>query len=106
MKGNFDIGSLMKQAQQMQGDMQKVQEELKERVVEGKAGGDAVTVMVNGGSEVVSVKIDESVVDPEDIETLEDLIQVAVNNGLKEAKEMSDAEMGRLTGGMGLPGMF
>lgn len=106
MKGNMDMASLMKQAQQMQGDMQKIQEDLKERVVEASSGGGAVTVMVSGAGEVVSIKLNEDVVDPEDIETLEDLILTAVNNGVKDAKEMSDKEMSRVTGGMGLPGMF
>jgi DNA-binding YbaB/EbfC family protein len=106
MKGNLDLSSLMKQAQQMQGDMQKVQAELKERVIEAEAGGGTVKVMANGAGELVAVKLNEEVVDPEDIETLEDLIMIAANNALKEAKEMADAEMGKITGGMGLPGMM
>lgn len=107
MKGNLDLGSLMKQAQQMQGDMKKLQEELKERIVEGTAGGGAVTAMANGAGELVAVKLDADVVDPEDVETLEDLVLVAANQALKEAKEMAEKEMGEITGGLGgLPGMF
>jgi len=106
MKGNMDLGSLMKQAQQMQGDMQRVQEELKERVVEGSSGGGAVTAMANGAGELVSIKLDEEVVDADDVETLEDLVLTAANNALKEAKAMSDKEMGEITGGMGMPGLF
>lgn len=106
MKGNLDLGSLMKQAQQMQGDMQRVQAELKERVVEASSGGGAVTAMANGAGELMAVKLNEDVVDPEDIETLEDLVLTAVNNALKEAKEMADKEMGQITGGMGFPGLM
>ena len=106
MKGNLDLSSLMKQAQQMQGDMQRVQAELKERVVEASSGGGAVTAMANGAGELVAIKLNEDVVDPEDIETLEDLVLTAANNALKEAKEMADKEMGEITGGMGLPGLM
>jgi len=105
MKGNLDLGSLMKQAQQMQGDMQRIQEELKERVVEASSGGGAVTAMANGAGELVSIKLNEDVVDPEDIETLEDLVLTAANSALKEAKAMADKEMGEVTGGMGFPGL-
>ena len=100
------LGDIMKQAQKMQKDMAKIQEDLKNRVVEGKAGGGMVTVNVNGAQELLAVKIDKNAVDPNDTEMLEDLIVAAVREGMRKAKEMADREMAKITGGMNLPGMF
>ena len=104
--GMGNIGDLMKSAQKMQKDMARIQEELKTRIVEGDAGGGMVRVQVNGGQEVVGVKIDPSVVDPDDVEMLEDLVIAAVREGMRKAHELSRKEMGKLTGGLNLPGMF
>ena len=105
--GNMgNMGDLMKSAQKMQKDMARIQEELKTRIVEGDAGGGMVRVQVNGGQEVVAVKIDPSVVDPDDVEMLEDLVIAAVREGMRKAHELSQREMGKLTGGLNLPGMF
>ncbi len=107
MAKGFDPGELMNQARKMKEQMAKVQDQLKERVVEGTAGGGMVTTFVNGGGEVVGIKLKKDVVDPDDIAMLEDLIQVAVNDGLKKANELSEEEMGKVTGGMGgLGGLF
>jgi len=96
---------LMNQAASMQQDMQKVQEELAERTVEFSSGGGMVTATARGDMAIQSIKLDPKVVDPEDVEMLEDLVVAAVDGALKAAKEMSAEEMGKLTGGMGLPGM-
>jgi DNA-binding YbaB/EbfC family protein len=93
----------MRQIQAMQAEMARVQEELDAREVETTAGGGAVAVRVNGKKELVSIKIDPDVMDKEDPEMLEDLILVAVNEGLRQIEEMSQSEMGKLTGGLGIP---
>ncbi len=97
---------MIKQAQQMQKKMSQMQEELNQQVVEASAGGGMVTVKVTGGQEVAEVKIEKDVVDPEDIEMLQDLIQAATNDALKKAKEMVQSEMSKITGGMNIPGLF
>ena len=99
------LGDLIRHAQQMQRKMAEVQSELKERVVEAAAGGGMVTVMANGHQEIVAVKIDKEVVDPEDVGMLEDLVQLAANQALKKAKELAAEEMKKVTGGINLPGM-
>lgn len=103
MKGIPDMGKLMKQAQQFQNKINKLQEELGQKTVEASSGGGMVTVVVNGQQEIISVKIDPEVADPEDIEMLQDLIMAAINDGLLKAKEMANEEMGKLTGGLNLP---
>lgn len=95
----------MKQAQKMQSKMEKKQEELKKETVEASAGGGVVTVVVNGGQEVVDIDIDPEVLDPEDIEMLEDLVLAATNEAMTKAKDMMEQEMGQLTGGLNIPGM-
>ncbi|MGH7163830.1 MAG: YbaB/EbfC family nucleoid-associated protein [Planctomycetota bacterium] len=100
-----DLGGLMKQAQKMQADLKRLQAELKERIVEGKAGGDAVVAYANGAQELVQIKIQPGVVDPDDVEDLEDLVVAAVRAALAEAKKMADEETSRITGGLNLPGM-
>ncbi len=105
MKGIPNMGKLMKQAQQMQAKMAKMQEELGEKTVDASAGGGMVTVIANGKQELVDINIDPEVVDPEDVEMLEDLIMAAVNDAMTRAKDMMNDEMGKLTQGMNIPGM-
>ena len=104
MKGG--MGNIMKQAQQMQQKMLKMQEEMAERTVEASVGGGMVTVVANGRSEVISIKIEPQAVDPDDIEMLEDLVLAGVNEALRKAQEMMANEMTKLTGGMKIPGLF
>jgi len=98
----------MRQAQKMQEKMGEVQKELATRTIEASSGGGMVTATVNGAQELVSVKIDPSVVDPKDIEMLQDLVTAAVNEGLRRSKQMVSDEMGKLTAGLGMniPGLF
>ena len=105
MKGMPNMGQIMKQAQKFQTKMAKLQEELSEKTVEASAGGGMVTVVANGGQDVLSVRIDPEVVDPDDVEMLQDLIMAAVNDALNKAKTMMNDEMGQLTKGMNIPGM-
>jgi DNA-binding YbaB/EbfC family protein len=101
-----DIGKLLKQAQQMQAKMAQMQAELAEKSVEASAGGGMVKVVMNGRHEVVSVSIDPEVVDPQDVEMLEDLVAAAVTEAANRVEEMVKDEMSSITGGMPLPGMF
>ncbi len=103
MKLPTDMGNLLKQAQKFQSKIAKLQEELGERTVEASSGGGMVTVVVNGRQEVLSVKIDPEVINPDDQEMLQDLILAAVNDGLSRAKNMADEEMGKLTRGLNIP---
>jgi DNA-binding YbaB/EbfC family protein len=102
------ISELLKQAQKLQTQMAKVQEELATKTVEGSAGGGMVVVVANGKQEIISIKIDPEVVDPNDIEMLQDLVIAAVNDALKKSQEMVTQEMSKLTGGLNLnlPGLF
>ena len=102
MGGNMN--NMMKQMQKMQKKMEDMQAELEQKEIQASAGGGAVTVTVTGKKEVVDIKIDESVVDPEDVEMLQDLVMAAINEALREAEEMMSKEMGKLTGGMNIPG--
>ena len=99
MPGNMN--NLMKQAQRMQRQMEEGQKELEEKSFTAKAGGGAVEVTVSGKKEVLSVKLTEEVVDPEDIETLQDIIVAATNEALKQAEEANNELMGKMTGGLG-----
>lgn len=103
-----NLANIMKQAQKMQEKMGKVQEELATKSVEASSGGGMVTAKVNGKNELLSISIDKSVVDPEDVEMLEDLVMAAVNEAFKRSQEMISEEMGKVTSGMGLniPGLF
>lgn len=103
MPGGFDVNALMKQAQKMQSEMLAAQETLKDEVVEASAGGGMVTAVVSGTRELVSLRIDPSVVDPKEIQMLQDLIVAAVNQGLVKAKSIEEDEMRRTAMGMGLP---
>ncbi len=107
MRGGMgNMQKMMKQMQKMQKDMAKAQEELAEKTVEGTAGGGMVTVVVNGQKEIVEVNIKEEVVDPEDIEMLQDLVLAATNDALKKMDDLTNETMGQFTKGMNLPGMF
>jgi DNA-binding YbaB/EbfC family protein len=105
--GGANIGNLMKQAQKMQKDMERLQQELQDKTVEATAGGGAVTVIATGKKEIKEIIIKPEVVDPDDVEMLQDLILAAVNEALRQADEMTNSEMSKITGGMGgLPGLF
>jgi nucleoid-associated protein EbfC len=97
------FGNLAKMAQQMQADMARVQAELDALTLKGTAGGGAVTAVVNGRQEVVSLSIDAEVVDPDDVEMLQDLVTAAVNDGLRQIRQTAEEKMSRVTGGMRLP---
>ncbi len=103
MKGIPHMGNLMKQAQQFQAKLGKLQEELANRTVEASAGGGMVSVVANGRQEVVSIKIEREVIDPQEKEMLQDLVLAAVNDALSRAKAMVNEEMGKLTQGLNLP---
>ncbi len=101
------LSNIMKQAQQMQERVKKLQEEAAGKTVEASSGGGMVTVVCNGRQEVLSIKIDPSVVDPKDIDMLQDLVTAAVNEALRKSQDLMKEEMGKLTAGMGLPpGLF
>jgi DNA-binding YbaB/EbfC family protein len=100
------MGDFMRQAQKLQDQIQKMQEELGDKTVEASSGGGMVTVVANGRQEVVSITIDPEVVNRDDVEMLQDLIVAAVNEAKKRSQELMAAEMSRLTGGMGIPGLF
>jgi len=104
--GPGNMQSMLKQAQKMQEDMANLQAELEEREYDVAAGGGVVNVKINGKKEIISVKIEPEVVDPDDIETLEDLITAAVNEAIKKVEAVSQDEMSKITGSMSLPGMF
>ena len=99
------LSDIMRQAQKLQQEMARVQEEVKSRTVEATAGGGMVTVVANGAGEIVSVKIEKDVVNPDDVEMLEDLIVAASNEALRRSQEMMQTEMAKLTGGLQLPGL-
>ncbi len=99
------FGNLARMAQQMQAEMARVQGELETTELEGTAGGGAVSAVVTGKQELVSVTIDPSVVDPDDVEMLQDLVTAAVNDALRRAREMAEQKMSAVTGGMRIPGL-
>jgi DNA-binding YbaB/EbfC family protein len=104
--GMGNMNQLMKQAKKMQEQMAKLQEELEKRTVETSAGGGVVTVVANGKKEIVEIVIAPEAVDPDDVEMLQDLIMAAVNEALRQADEMVQGEMGKLTGGLSIPGLI
>ena len=104
--GPQNMQSMIKQAQKMQEDMERVQAELEEEITEVTAGGGAVKIEIKGNREILSIKLDEDVVDPDDIETLEDLIVAAVNEAIKTVDEKSSAAMSKVTGNISMPGLF
>lgn len=99
------MGDMMKQVAKMQRQMEEIQNELAEKTVEGSSGGGMVKVIANGKQDIVSIKIEKEVVDPEDVEMLEDLILSAVNQAREKAGELQAESMGALTGGMNIPGL-
>jgi hypothetical protein len=101
-----NMQNMMKQMQKMQKQMQKIQEELKEKTVEGTAGGGMVTITLNGHKELVGVRIRPEAVDPDDVEMLEDLIMAAMNDAMKKVEDLIQQDMGKLTGGLNIPGLF
>jgi DNA-binding YbaB/EbfC family protein len=103
MKG---LGKMMKQAQQLQSKMSKLQEEMSEKTVETSSGGGMVKVVANGKQQLVSIQIEQEVVDPDDVEMLQDLILAAVNDALTKAQDMVSGEMSKLTGGLNIPGLM
>lgn len=109
MKGFGNMGDMMKQMQKqavtMQKKMEEVQRELKERIVETSSGGGMVNVQANGKQEILNIKIDPEVVDPTDVQMLEDLVLAAVSQALKKSQEMHQEEMSKITGGLNVPGL-
>jgi len=100
-----NMNSMMKQAQNLQKKMMKTQAELATKTIEASSGGGMVKVIANGGQKIESIVFEKEVVDPEDIEMLQDLVLAAVNDALKKANEMVSAEMNKLTGGLNIPGL-
>ena len=110
MPNQPNMNQMMKQVQQMQADMAKAQEQLKDEVVEASAGGGMVTVKVSGDLEIREIRIDPAAVDPEDVELLQDMVMAATNEAIRSAQELANRKLGGLTGGLdlgglGLPGM-
>jgi DNA-binding YbaB/EbfC family protein len=103
MKG---MGNMMKEAQKLQARMLKLQEELAEKTVESAVGGGMIKVVANGRNQVVAIRIEKEVVNPEDVEMLQDLLLAAVNDALTKSQEMVATQMGKLTGGLNLPGLI
>lgn len=100
-----NMNNMMKQAQQLQKKMLKAQQELATKTVEASAGGGMVKVIANGSQKIESIVLEKEVVDPEDMEMLQDLILAAVNDALNKSQEMVSSEMGKLTGGLNIPGL-
>jgi hypothetical protein len=100
------MGKMMKQVQKIQADMVRLQEELGERTVEATVGGGVVTAVANGRQELLSIQIKPEAIDPDDVEMLQDLVLTAVNEALRQAREMVAEEMSKLTGGINIPGIF
>jgi DNA-binding YbaB/EbfC family protein len=103
MKG---MGNMMKQAQKLQARMLKMQEELAGRTVESAAGGGMIRVVANGRQQIVSIRLEKDVVNPDDVDMLQDLILAAVNDALTKSQEMVASEMSKLTGGLNIPGLM
>ncbi|MBI4689230.1 MAG: YbaB/EbfC family nucleoid-associated protein [Nitrospirae bacterium] len=99
------LGDIMREAQRLQGEMQRMQEEAKKKTVEASSGGGMVTVTANGAGEIIAIKIEKDVVNPDDVEMLQDLILTAANEAIRRAHEMVNEEMSKLTGGLQIPGL-
>lgn len=106
MSSNRGIGDIMKQAQRMQQQMARLQDEMADREIEATSGGGVVVAVVNGKQELVRLEINKDVVDPNDVDTLQDLVIAAVNLATSNAREMVEAEMNQITGGLSIPGLF
>ncbi|MCH9022252.1 MAG: YbaB/EbfC family nucleoid-associated protein [Planctomycetes bacterium] len=105
MKGFSDITGMLGKFQEVQGKMKQIQEDLANQSVEASSGGGMVTATVNGKGDLLGVKIDPETVDPNDVEMLEDLVKAAVNAALAKSQELMKEEMGKLTGGLNIPGL-
>ena len=101
-----NMGKMMKQAQKLQAQMMKMQEEMAGKTIEASAGGGMVKVVADGKQQIVSIQIEKEVVDPDDVEMLQDLVLAAVNDALTKSQEMVSSAMSKLTGGMNIPGMM
>lgn len=101
-----NFGNIMKQAKKMQERMAQLQDELASKKVDATAGGGMVSVTVNGKFELLSIKIEKEVVNPDDVDMLQDLVVAAVNEGIRKAQEMAASEMGKITGGLQIPGLM
>jgi nucleoid-associated protein EbfC len=101
-----NLGNIMQQAKKIQERLATIQEEMANKTVEATAGGGMITVIANGKQEVVSIKIEPEVVNPDDVDMLQDLVLAAVNDALRKAQEMMANEMSKVTGGMKIPGLF
>jgi len=101
----MDLNNIMQQAKAMQEKMAKVQEELSRKKITGSAGGGMVQVVANGQGDILSVAIEKVVIDPDEIEMLQDLVTAATNDAIRKAKELSKQELGQLTGGLNIPGL-
>jgi DNA-binding YbaB/EbfC family protein len=99
------LGDIMREAQKLQAEMARMQEEAKKKTVEATAGGGMVTAVASGGGEIISINIEKDVVNPEDVEMLQDLVMAAVNEALRRAQEMVNEEMSKVTGGLQIPGL-
>ena len=106
MMGGGNMQNLARQAQKLQQQMTKMQEELETREYEASAGGGMVTVKVSGKKELISIEIKPEAVDPDDVERLQDLVLAAVNEALRTASDTTEREMSKLTGGLNMPGLF
>ncbi|MBE6709298.1 MAG: YbaB/EbfC family nucleoid-associated protein [Ruminococcaceae bacterium] len=104
--GPTDMNGMIKQAQKMQEEMAALQDELDTKEYEIKAGGGAVTVKINGKSEILNIEIDPEIVDPDDIETLQDILVAGVNEAIKMVNETNSSEMSKITGSLSMPGLF
>ena len=101
----MNLNKLMKQAQKMQEQMAKTQAELEEKTVEVSAGGGKVKVVANGAGDVISIKIDKEIVDPNDVDFLEELVLAGVKDAIEQGKALAQSEMTKITGGLGMPGL-
>ncbi len=101
-----NMNQMMKQMKKMQAQMAKAQEELAEKEVEGTAGGGVVKVVMNGHKQVLSVEIDPEAVEPEDVEMLKDMVTAAFNEAMKNVDDLVSKDLGKLTGGLNIPGLF
>lgn len=99
------LGDIMREAQKLQAEMQRLQDEAKQKTVEASSGGGMVTVVANGGGEIVSIRIEKDVVNPDDVEMLQDLIVAAANEALRRAQELVNESMSKLTMGLQIPGL-
>lgn len=104
--GGANMNNMMKQVKKMQEEMEKAQNDIEETEFESTSGGGVVSATVNGKKEIVAIKIDPDVIDPEDSEMLEDLIVAAINDAMKKANDYTENTMGKLTGGLNIPGLF